>query len=1107
MKKKRMFYAQGKVIGFVQKIGLKMKLTLLLLLIGFLNLMASESYSQFAKLTISLKNATVEQVLTEIEKNSEFNFVYNRDAVDINRKVNVDYRDAKVNNILYDLFKDTGVNYHFIDRVIVLTTVSEAAAIEPQPMKVSGKVTDSSGTPLPGVTVLIKGTTNGTVTNASGEYSLANVSGEANLQFSFVGMRSQELVVNNRTEINVVMEDESIGIDEVVAIGYGTMKKNDLTGSVSSVASDDFKTTPLRDITNMLQGSVSGVEIVKTSGAPGSGSIVRIRGGNSMQGSNDPLYVVDGLPGGMVTNPNDIESVQILKDASATAIYGSRGANGVIIITTKRGKLNSNVNLNVYYGIQKVRNKLDILNAKEYAEFANEKANNIGVSPYYDINNLPGDTDWQDVAFRLAPSSNYNLSITGGNEMNKYGIFGNYANQKGIIDNSDYSIGSIRVNLDNKVSKWFNVATSIFASHAINNKANISTDANGLVYRVLVMNPIAPVYDENGDYYPVRTLATSEPIWDNPKAVIDGFYNHSIGNNFNGITNLEFNIFDGLTFGVRLGGRYSNSRNDTYMKRIMLNSPSGIASISESDSYQYLNENILSYKKNYDDKHELNITTGFTMEGGTSMRFNAGAEDFVVDDLLINSLSSGGTITTPGSSKTKYTMLSWLGRINYIYKNKYLFTITTRADGSSRLGENNKWGIFPSGAFAWRMSEENFIKNLSFISNLKLRTSYGTTGNQEIGLYNSLSSLSTVSALFGENEDRYIGFVPSSMPNADLKWEVTKQFNAGFDFGCLNQKIILTFDYYHKKTNDLLASVPLALSSGYGSLLKNFGDMKNEGVEFAVNSNIVENDEWSFAIGANFSLNRNKVLKVATSTGQFFAGSFHSPIDTYVNIIKEGYPLSSFWGYKEDGLWDSDQTDGSIQPTAKAGDQKYVDTNNSGLIDSDDKVILGSPYPDFIYGGNLNLRYKRISFYTLLQGSKGGLIFNATKFSIGDSFARNGNQMTEVKDHYSVDNPDVNAKYPRLSNVSPLISDRFFEDASYLRVKTISISYDLSFKQIDWIKSAMVYLSGENLFTLTKYSGYDPEVSSFGGSDLKKGIDYGAYPSVKTITCGININF
>ena len=1108
MKKTYSFLRDCKIPG-LQTFLRTMKLTIFLLLLSVVSVFAGKTYSQTKVLNLNMKNSTVKEVLHNIEEQSEFYFMYSEKLINVNREVSVSVKNKKINEVLDELFAGTNVIYKVRDRFILLTTpeVTENDLVLQQQKSVSGKVTDSSGSPLPGVTVIIKGTTNGTITNADGEYSLTNVPANATLQFSFVGMKTQEIAVGGKSAINVVMEENTIGLGEVVAVGYGTMKKSDLTGSVSSVSADDFKTTPLRSLSSMLQGSTSGIEIIKNSGAPGSGSIVRIRGGNSMNGSNDPLYVVDGFPGGSVGNPNDIESIQILKDASATAIYGSRGANGVIIITTKRGKDKPDINLDVYYGMQKVRKKLDMLNGKEYAEFANEKAENVGLDPYFDdINDLPGETDWQDVIFQLAPISNYNLSVTGGNEMNKYGIFGNYSKQEGIILNSDYSSGNIRINLDNKVNRWFNIATSISASHSATNSAYIQSNVTSIVSRALVVAPCAPVYDENGDYYDVNSFPTADTTWDNPMAIIDGTTNKSVYNTFNGNTNLEFTILDGLTASMRLGANYTNYRRDYYLESIMLDGGEGTANIKESDTYNYLYENILSYKKVFNEKHDLNFTAGFTWEEETSSYFTAGASDFLSDDLLTDDLSSGSTVSTPTSYKSKSTILSWLGRVNYILDNKYMFTVTTRADGSSRLGANNKWGIFPSGAIGWRVSEEKFMDAVPVVSNLKLRTSYGVTGNQGIGLYKSLSRLSSVEAILGEDESRVIGYVPSEMQNPDLKWEVTKQFDAGFDLGLMDQKISLTFDYYYKKTSDLLSTVPLAISSGYTSILKNFGDMENKGFELGINSNLLNRDKWSCTIGANFSLNRNKVLKVATDTGYFFAGSLSSPVDTYVNIIKEGYPLSSFYGYLTDGLWESDQDESSIQPTAKAGDQRYVDYDKSGAIDDGDKVILGNPYPDFMYGFNSNISYKNFSLYILVQGVQGGLIFNGSKFSTGDSFARNGNQLAEVKDHWSADNPDPNAKYPRLSNVSTLVSDRFFEDASYLRFKTISLSYNIPAHNMKWLQGAMVFVSGENLFTITGYSGYDPEVSSTSSGSLLKGIDYGAYPSTKTITVGVKLN-
>jgi TonB-dependent starch-binding outer membrane protein SusC len=1105
--KARMNFSDLKGLALKKKFRM-VRFTVFCFFLSLIQVMAVDSYSQMTKLSLNASNKPLENVLATIEDESEFFFLYNKDLIDVEQKVNINAENETIKLILDDLLKGKDISYTVYDRQIVLFNSDVISKMIAQQKAITGKVTDENGQALPGVTVVIKGTTQGTVTNTDGNYSISNIPENTILIFSFVGMITQEILVSDQTTINITMEVDAIGIDEVVAIGYGTMKKSDLTGSVSSISSDDFKLTPLKSISSMLQGSVAGVEVVKGNSAPGGGSIVRIRGGNSMNGSSNPLYIVDGFPGGSVGNSNDIESIQILKDASATAIYGSRGANGVIIITTKRGTGGPTFTVDVYHGIQQVRKKIDMLNGKEYAEFANEKAENEGRSPYYpDVNNLPGNTDWQDEILQLAPLSKYYVSVIGGNSDNKYAISGNYSKQEGIIKNSDSSGGHIRTNLDNKVTNWFRISTSITASHGVTNRSYVKTNSQGIIYRALQAPPIAPVYDENGNYFPIRELASADNLWDNPMALLNGTLDRNVSNNFNANSNLEFDILDGLKVSVRLGAKYSNSRNDYYLERIMLEGGNGgKATISESDSYRYLFENIISYKKLFKDKHDLNITAGYSWENNIYSRFEATTWDFLNDNLHTDNLSSGSTIKTPQSYKSENSILSWIGRVNYVLNNKYLFTVTTRADGSSRLGANSKWGIFPSGAIGWRVSEEGFMKSLQFISNLKLRASYGTTGNQEIGNYLSLSRLSSVAAIQGVNEDRVIGFVPVVLQNPELKWEVTNQVDLGFDLGLFDQKIDLTFDYYHKNTSDLLATVPLSLSSGYSSIIKNFGDMKNEGFEIALNYNIFDNKDLSWSVGANFSLNRNEVLKVATETGQFFTGTLSSPIDSYVNIIKEGSPLSSMYGYLEDGLWESDQTTGSIQPTAKAGDQKYVDVNEDGSFNEADKVILGSPYPDFIYGLNTNFTYKNFSLNVLIQGVQGGLIFNANKFSTGDSFARNGNQLAEVKDHWSKENPDPNAKYPRMSNVSPLISERYFEDASYLRFKTISLAYNLPTQEISWLKDAMIYISGENLFTITDYSGYDPEVSSTSGSSLFKGIDIGAYPSAKTISVGIIVN-
>ncbi|MGM0407820.1 MAG: SusC/RagA family TonB-linked outer membrane protein [Bacteroidota bacterium] len=996
--------------------------------------------------------------------------------------------------------------------VLVLMVGLLGATVNAQNVTVTGSVKNTAGEPVPGTTVVVKGTTQGTVTNADGEYSITNIPEDATLVFSFVGMRTQEVEVGTQTTIDVTMEVDAIGIEEVVAVGYGTMKKSDLTGSVSSVSADELELVPLNSSTQILQGRLAGVEVVEGSFAPGSPSTVTIRGGNSMLGSNDPLYIIDGFPGDFFSlNPQDIESVEVLKDASATAIYGSRGANGVVIVTTKKGKEGkTTIDVNVYHGIKNLRKKLDLLNAKEYATLANEKARNIGRADYYELNNLPGETDWQDVIYQTAQINNYNLSIRGGNQINKFAISSNYLDEEGILKSTGFKRATIRVNLDNKINSWMKVETFATGLHSESKNAMGGFSWNNVITSALQTPPVAPVFDENGDYYILGNLPSADPVWHNPLVKIDGYHNKTSENQFSVNSNFIFSLFDGLDFSVRLAANYENRRNDGYTERIIPGSGNGSGGISENDSYTLLNENIITYIKEIG-KHSLNVTSGVTAEENNYYSVGASARDFVTDRLLTDNLGSGAVINGVSSYRSKYTMLSGIGRLNYKYGDKYLITFTARADGSSRLGAENKWGFFPSSAIAWRVSEENFLKGNSIISNLKLRASWGQTGNQEIGLYNSLARLSNTVITMGENETRRIGFVPSAMENPNLKWEVTEQVDFGFDVGLFNQKLDLTFDYYVKNTSDLLALVPLPMSSGYSSILKNFGDMKNKGFEFSLFYDIINNKKFSWNMRANLSQNRNEVLKVATSAGEFFANSLEDPVATSVNIIKEGFPLSSFYGFISDGLWDSDQGTESIQPNAKAGDQKYKDINDDGTINDLDKTILGDPYPDFIYGLNSFISYKDFEFQLFIQGSQGGTVFNGLNFTLADNFARNSNQFADViGNHWSTDNPDTNAKYPRLSATGPKVSDKQFEDVSYLRVKDITLAYNLPFKKLkfDWFTKARIYISAQNLFTFTSFSGYDPEIRNsyhFGG--LVKGVDYGTYPSAKTFTLGLNLSF
>ncbi|SMC57735.1 SusC/RagA family TonB-linked outer membrane protein [Pedobacter nyackensis] len=1006
--------------------------------------------------------------------------------------------------------------------VILLLTFFSPLIAASQEKGVHGQVKSSKGETIPNITVKLKGTNTLTRTDMDGKFNL-NVAAAQNgiLIFSGVSWTTQEVAVNGKRQINIVLQESTSELDGVVVIGYGTKLRKDLTGAVASIPPKAIKEMPVVSAEQALQGRLSGVQVIQTNSAPGGAISIRIRGGNSALGGNEPLYVIDGFPvySNVGTNdgktqaqnplasinPNDIASMEVLKDASATAIYGARGANGVVIITTNRGKAGkAKLNFESNFGIQTIRHKIPMLNGKEYMYIANTRAKNLGTSlPYPDASLWTSNNDWQDLIMRDAPFNNYSLSASGGNENNQYNISGNWADQSGIVRNSGFKRGAIRINLDNKINAKLKLSTSITASKTDNQQARTSLDIyGGIVYVGLVAPPIAPIYKEDGSYYKLGNIPTADPAWDNPIALLKG-YQYNVGvNRFLGNSNLTYSIIDGLSLSVRVGIDNQDVRTDRYVGRDVIGSP-GSASIANSNAVSYLNENILNYATQFGDKHKFDVTTGFTFQEDIGLSVLASSQNFDTDIYGTNNLGAGSVSGSPTSGKSKNTLLSFLGRANYSYDSKYYLTVSARSDGSSRFGFGNKWGFFPSAALAWRLSAEDFLKEVSWVSDFKLRASVGKTGNQEIGNYNSLARLSSIRTIFGADQSSVIGYAMTNMPNSQLKWETTTQYDAGIELSLFNSRLSILVDYYVKHTNDLLANIPVPLSTGFGGLLVNSGSIRNKGFEFSADATVIKKDDFKWDVRANFSKNVGKVHEVALSSGQFFGGNIFSPIDASVNIIKEGYPLSSFYGYVTDGLWDANQATGSIMPNAKAGDQRYKDLNGDGRITADDRMVLGQPDPKMLYGLSSTLAYKNFEFNFLLYGAYGAKVFNANKFSIGDAFARGANQMKEVLDFWTPENLD--AKYPRPSNVNPLVSDRFFEDASFLRLRNVQLNYNFPEKTfgINWLSSLSIYVSAQNLLTWTKYSGFDPEVSSTGGSDLRKGIDVGAYPAAKTFSAGL----
>jgi TonB-linked SusC/RagA family outer membrane protein len=990
---------------------------------------------------------------------------------------------------------------------------------------VTGRVVSASDKgALPGATVVVKGTTNGTTTDAEGKYSIS-APADGVLVMSFVGYQAQEVVIASKSVIDVVLSPENNALDEIVVVGYGTQKRRDVTGAIASVNAQAIKEMPVTSAEQGLQGRLAGVQVIQSNSAPGGAISIRVRGGNSVMGGNEPLYVIDGFPvynsigtnDGQTQpsnplasiNPNDIVSMEVLKDASATAIYGARGANGVVIITTKRGKAAAGrIDFDAYVGVQSVRHKIPMLNGQQYMEIANERARNLGSTslPFANPESWTEDTDWQDVVLRKARVSNYSLGFSGGSEASRYAISGNWFDQQGIVTGSGFKRGSLRVNLDNNINSKLSLSTSITVSRTMEESARNSIGTwNGVMYMTLAAPPVAPVYNADGSYYSLGQIATAEPQWNNPMALANGFIRNNVTSRILANTNLTYAISPDLTFSVRLGADNTNSRMDQYLSKVLIGSD-GQASVTSSAGTSFLNENILSYKKRINDKNSIDAMAGFTMQNGIWNRVSAGSQNYASDIFGTDNLSAGSVVNAPGSDRSKNSLLSWLGRVNYTFNDKYLFTVSARADGSSRFGQGNKWGFFPSAAVAWRVSEEEFLKQISWIDDLKIRASAGRTGNQEIGNYNSLARLSSVSVIFGSDQSRKIGYGVTSMPNTELRWETTSQYDAGIDISLWSRKLNIALDYYIKNTTDLLAQVPVALSSGFTSILLNSGSIHNQGFEISADALLLERNNLKWNAGVNFSTNKNKVQKVAVASGEFFAPSFSSPIDIPVNIVREGHAISAFYGYKTDGLWDSDQDASSLMPGAKAGDQRYQDLNGDGVITTADRTILGKPNPDFIYGITSQLSYRRFDLNVLFQGVQGATVFNANKYSIGDAFARGANQLAEVQDRWTDENRNPNALYPRASNKNPLVSDRFFEDASYFRLRNIQLGYTIPTGD-KWVREARIYVSGQNLLTWTKYSGFDPEVSSTAGADLRKGVDVGAYPSAKTITAGIKLGF
>lgn len=1005
--------------------------------------------------------------------------------------------------------------------------------------KVTGTVVSAkSAETLIGVSIREKGTSTATVTDIYGAFTIQVSSPNVILEVSYIGYVKQEILVNNTSQLTIKLEEDIKTLDEVVVVGYGVMRKSDLTGSVGSVKADVLKKQVVSSFEQGLQGKVSGVQVTAASGSPGGVVDIRIRGGNSLTSGNQPLYVIDGYPvtaGGSAggsgagqnplatLNPGDIESMEILKDASSTAIYGSRGANGVILITTKRGKSGKTlVTYDGYIGYQKVAKKLDMMNATEWGTLANEGAVNDGRPAYYPsatpnplypaISELGNGTDWQNEIFRSsAPIKNHNVTITGGSDNTKFSIVASSFDQKSVVKNQDFNRISFRNNIDTKISSRINLSTSFTASRVKTNVGRENGDGGGntsIINAALVMPPTVPIFDPTtGEYISMNYLSGSSSV-PNPVPYVNYLQDKGTIDRVLGSADLSVHILEGLTLKLSVGADLSSALREVYEPKQTNTgyNANGIASQQNNRNQSLSNENILTYLKK-SGIHSINAMIGTSALSVENKASSMTARNFISDVYEFNNLDAGATWDNPNTGRNKNTLLSGFGRLNYVLMDRYLITVTGRADGSSKFGANNKWAFFPSFAGAWRMEQEAFMKNVDWISNLKLRASYGVTGNQNISSYSSLEKMNTYVYPIGGVTN--VGIAAGNMPNPDLKWETTAITDIGVDFGFFNNRFNVTADYYYKKTTDLLWNISVPLTTGFGSVLNNIGSLENKGLELSVTADVFTGD-FTWKTGLNWSTNKNKVLSIPgyipTQQGQI---SGHLKVNG--SWLEPGLPV---------GVWNLLRTTGVMRTQADrdmaarvtsatfdgVGDMSFYDKSGDGKISfGEDRVIVGDPNPDFIFGLSNDFSYKNFDLSVYINGTYGNDIYNVLRAET-NIVSTWGNQRKDVVDRWSPTN--INAKYPRahvLVNQNLLQSDFLIEDGSYLRVQNLTLGYNLP--KCRFAKSFRVYVTGQNLLTLTNYSGYNPEVNSQGQSNLQLGVDYNSYPASKSFILGVNIGF
>ncbi|WP_164735329.1 TonB-dependent receptor [Pseudoflavitalea rhizosphaerae] len=1088
-----------------------MKLTAVLLLLFSLQAWA-EGFGQ--TVTVNVEKVPLARVFNIIEKQSDYVFFFDQSLIEKGEKVTVRSRNRPLKEVLEECFRNQPFTWSIVGSIIVVKSketpeqkTDSLLEIAAPYIPIKGRVVNESGQPLPGASIMIRNTNRGTNAGSDGTFSLDAEPG-VTLVISFVGYESKEIVVDrNNSIINVVLTAAQNEEKDIVVIAYGRVKKSDLTGSVSQIRGSDISSFPTTNAIQALSGRAAGVRVIQNNGAPGSPISVRIRGANSILGGNEPLYIIDGLPSSPTYLQNeDIESVEILKDASSTAMYGSRGGNGVVLISTNSGKKNqpAKVKLHLGYSTQSITKKMKLLSPFQYASLYNEQAVNDGLAPYFSqqqvdsFRNIKG-TDWQDLLLRKAPMYTSNVSVSGGSEKTSFFLSGGAFLQEGIIPNSDYNRYSLRTNIKHDLSRAATVSFTAAYTRTDRSTQNSQLGNRGgdMFGGMLYAPPTVEPYTPDGKYVRLNTVYPfiSNAII-NPLAIKNEVTNRFQVDDI--VANVNLQVVPVKNLSLRVSGNIfnSNQRNDNFRNRdpYGLNS-AGNANVNTSQFTSLLNENILNYKNVFGGVHSLDVVGGVMAQMDKSTSMGSGnATDFLSNEVFTGSIQSAAVPGLPTTTYAKTVLLSYVSRINYGFDNRYLLTFSFRRDGFSPYSAENRWANFPSAAIAWRASNEKFMEGLPAVSDLKLRASYGRTGNTSISPYQSLNILQPYNTIFGDALT--IGYAPRPEYSSKLKWELTDQVDIGLDLGLFNNKIRLTADYYQKHTKYLLNKVQLPTSFGYETSLQNVGEISNKGVELGIDATVISNANWKWELSGNISFNRNKVEKLYK--GQDINGTniFTGNINDYVNLLREGLPVYVFYGYIAEGY-------------TETGNIKYQDKNGDKSINNLDRSVIGDPNPDFIYGMSSVTKYKGFELTVFIQGSQGNDLFNLNKASTLD-MGWGLNQPEEVfTDHWTADK--TNAKYPKPSSkISANFSTRFVEDGSYLKFRNIQLAYNIPVAKLKTkaVKSAQLYVSAQNMIIITNYSGYDPEVNVYGGANsMVQGVDYTAYPNSKSFTVGIRCGF